>query len=83
MSGVTQNCRRWCSRFVVATMLIASLQDRVFAQITPDGSLPNNSTGIKNGNIFNITGGTQPRSNLFQSFGEFSVLNNGAALEDV
>ena len=43
------------------------------AQISPDGTLPNNSSVTLNGNNFNITGGTQAGSNLFHSFGEFSV----------
>jgi hypothetical protein len=79
MSEITQNWRCWYSSLVVVSVLIASLQDSVFAQITPDSTLPNNSSVTKNGNSFNITGGTQAGSNLFHSFSEFSVPRGGAA----
>ncbi len=61
--------------------LVVFLALRVFAQITLDGSLPNNSNATRNGNIFNITGGTQAGSNLFDSFRDFSIPNNGTALD--
>jgi filamentous hemagglutinin family protein len=49
----------------------------VLAQVIPDTSLPINSAVTVNGNNSTITGGTQLGSNLFHSFGQFSVPTNG------
>ncbi|MCC5663678.1 filamentous hemagglutinin N-terminal domain-containing protein, partial [Nostoc sp. CHAB 5784] len=79
MLGIAQNWRYWCCSLAMGSLLIASSQEHVFAQITPDGTLPNNSSITRDGNTFNITGGTQAGSNLFHSFGEFSVPTGSTA----
>ncbi len=53
-----------------------------FAQITSDGTLPIPTSVSQSGNDFTITNGTQAGSNLFHSFGQFSIPTNGSAVFD-
>ena len=69
MFGMTT---RWCLGIGMGGA-IALGANCASAQITTDGTLPNNSIITSDGNITKITGGTQAGNNLFHSFREFSV----------
>ncbi len=63
----------------LGTMLLGS--DFASAQVTPDGSL--NTTVSQSGNNFTIINGSIAGSNLFHSFGQFSVPTGGSATFDL
>jgi filamentous hemagglutinin family protein len=65
--------------FLIMSGAISSCGDRAFAQITPDGNLPNNSTVTSEGDTNLIQGGTQAGTNLFHSFTQFSVPTGNTA----
>ncbi|BAY22048.1 filamentous hemagglutinin outer membrane protein [Calothrix sp. NIES-2100] len=70
--------------------VIALSANSSVAQITPDGTVPNNSNVTLEGKTFNISGGSQAGTNLFHSFKDFSVptgfeafLNNSANIQNI
>ncbi|MBD2537179.1 filamentous hemagglutinin N-terminal domain-containing protein [Nostoc flagelliforme FACHB-838] len=75
MSGLGFAC--WGALAAIAFGVSFCTIDCANAQITPNGTLPNNTSVTREGDTFNITGGTQAGGNLFHSFGEFSV-NTGS-----
>lgn len=69
---------KWCEIFVryavvAGAGMLTIFTDKTLAQITPDNTLPNNSSVSTLGNITIINDGTSTGRNIFHSFSEFSV----------
>jgi filamentous hemagglutinin family protein len=71
------------TRFITAVglMCIPCMAAIAQAQVSPDGSL--NTTVTQSGLNYTITNGTTAGTNLYQSFGQFSVPTGGSATFDL
>ena len=79
MKILRQNClRNAIATFVFANISALCNPHHIFAQITPDATLPNPSV-VGGGPTFTITGGTTANTNLFHSFSQFSLINGERA----
>ncbi|HEY9603528.1 MAG TPA: filamentous hemagglutinin N-terminal domain-containing protein, partial [Allocoleopsis sp.] len=85
---------RQCRRLIWAagslSLYLLSSTSLARSQITPDGTLPNNTVVIPNGNTSLIEQGTRVGNNLFHSFLEFSIptgqeafFNNALDIENI
>ncbi|BAY01235.1 S-layer family protein [Anabaena sp. PCC 7938] len=65
--------------FIGAILICTICNNNVQAQVIPDGTL---NTSVSGSNNYTITNGSRVGNNLFHSFSQFSVPNNGSASFD-